>query len=122
MRPERREAIKKFLERPGTERVEVSLAAESAARLNMLASFGISGDAPEVAQMYASRLLEQALEDLGSDPIEGIQTVSPREPNPIAAGAAAPDAIVIGDAGEPVHLNDQWGEQTALLVFLRHYG
>ena len=122
MRPERRDAIKKFLTRPGAEPVAVSLSPEAAAKLNMLAGFGISGDAPEVTQMYASRLLEQALEDLGDDPIEGIQAMSPREPTPIAAGVAAPDAIVIGEAGEPVHLKDQWGEQTALLVFLRHYG
>lgn len=122
MKPERRDAIRKFLHRPGTEPVEVTLSAEAAAKLNVLSSFGVSGVAPEVTQMYASRLLEQALEDLGDDPIEGIQKVSPREPVPVAAGAAAPDAVLIGEADEPAHLKDQWAEQTALLVFLRHYG
>lgn len=122
MRPERREAIQKFLSRPGTERVEVALSAEAAEKLRLLAGFGVSGDAPEVAQMYATRLLEQALENLGDDPIEGIQTMSPREPTPIAAGDPAPDAILVGPDGEPAQLKDQWSEQTALLVFLRHYG
>lgn len=122
MRPERREAIQKFLTRPGTQRIEVSLAPHAAEKLRILAGFGVSGDAPEVAQMYATRLLEQALENLGDDPIEGIQTMSPSNPIPVAAGDPAPDAILVGPDGEPASLQDQWSEQTALLVFLRHYG
>lgn len=122
MNEKRREALLAFLNRPDAEQVTLSLSPKAAQTLKTLAAFGVSGDFPEVAQFYGSRLLEQALEDLGDDPVAMVQQLPARDPASPNVGDAAPDAVVVGTDGEPVRLSDQWSEQTALLVFLRHYG
>ncbi len=122
MTKDRREALQDFLNRPEAEQFELSLAPNAVQKLKQLAAFGVSGDSPEVTRFYASRLLEQALEDLGEDPAEGIAKMPERQPQAPQPGDLAPDAIVLGDEGATIHLKDQWAQQTAALVFLRHYG
>lgn len=113
----RREGLKRYIERADAHRLEIGISAEAADKLKRLSSFGVSGDFPEVEPFYAARLLEQALEDLGDDPVEGIQTMPARQSEPPQVGDAAPDVLL-----PQTRLSDQWKEQTALLVFLRHYG
>lgn len=110
---ERLEALKRWLERSGTEPLEIRLDEDSSARLRALAQ-GRSD--PEVLSYLASHIVEDVLKAEDYD-----KRMSESKDHP-QVGDPAPDAEVMTAEGKPVTLSSRWADGPTALVFLRHYG
>lgn len=110
---ERLEALKRWVNRGGTEKVDVSLDEDSAARLRALAG---GRESPEVLSFLASSIVEDVLK---AEDYESRVSESKEHP---AVGDLAPDAKVLTRAGDTILLSSRWGDGPAALIFLRHYG
>lgn len=110
---ERLEALKRWLQRKGTEHLEIALDEDSAARLRALAQ-GRSN--PEVLSFLASGIVEDVLK---AEDYESRVSESKEHPS---VGDPAPDAEVLTADDETVWLSSRWAGGPAALIFLRHYG
>lgn len=110
---ERLEALRRWITRSGTERVEVFLDEVSSARLKALAQ---GRETPEVLSYLASHIIEDVLQ---AEDYEQRVNESLERP---ALGDRAPDAEVMTASGDKVRLSSRFAEGPTALVFLRHYG
>jgi hypothetical protein len=110
---ERLEALKRWVTRSGTERVEVFLDEVSSARLKSLAQ---GRETPEVLSYLASHIIEDVLQ---AEDYERRVNEAADYPG---VGDPAPDAEVMSASGESVRLSSRWADGPTALVFLRHYG
>lgn len=110
---ERLDALRRWVQRPGTTPVEISLDETSVARLKALAQ---GRDNPEVFSYLASHIVEDVLK---AEDYESRVNLAGDHP---AVGDQALDAQVMTAKGELVRLSSRFAEGPTALVFLRHYG